>query len=160
MHRYCQKLRVFVELGEALARLSTCKRVQVGAVVFSIDCRVVHGIGYNGPAAGLPNDSCTAVRGDCGCVHAEANALIKLQLSGTLTRPCLLYVTKRPCQQCAGLIVNSGIVRGVIYRDSSHDPRGLEMLDAAKPSILHVRQDGLQEDKVALCHWHRLAAHD
>ena len=103
--RYHQKFDVMCRLVQDIATLSTCKRLQVGAVIVDVGFTQVLSIGYNGPASGLPNDSCTGEQGSCGCIHAEANALIKL----SDRRPSFLIATHSPCVHCAGLIVNAGI---------------------------------------------------
>jgi len=92
---------------------------QVGCVIVSEDNTKVLALGYNGSAKGDDN-SCEY--GDppkwgeskikigssrCTCVHAEMNALTKLDTSN----PCKkkMYLTLAPCDLCYKLIVNAGI---------------------------------------------------
>lgn len=87
-------------------------------MIFAPDFSAVYAVGYNGPAADEPESHCLAVVGDCGCIHAEVNALVKLS---DHVRGAYLYTTCCPCKTCAGLIVNvakQGRVSRVIYRDS------------------------------------------
>lgn len=77
-------------------------------------------VGYNGPAAGLDNDSCTNEVGNCGCAHAEINALVKLR-SNT---PAILYSTVQPCFNCANAIINAGSIIGVIFRAACRHGNG------------------------------------
>jgi deoxycytidylate deaminase len=133
--RYLQKLNVFMKLGKDLATLSTCKRAQVGAVIVPVDLTAIYAIGYNGPAAGLPNYSCTGAEGTCGCVHAEANAVMKLNTSQG-DRPCLLYTTHRPCMRCAGFIINCRRIIGVVWSNEYRESIGEAMIQAIKIPIL------------------------
>lgn len=95
------KLTVMANFVEDLAGLAHCKRRKVGAITFDPWIRSVASIGYNGPARQEPNDRCTGVDG-CGCLHAEANALIKGHGE-------VMMITLAPCEHCAGLIINAGI---------------------------------------------------
>lgn len=81
-------------------------------------------VGYNGPPAGEPNDGCRGGAGSCGCVHAEANALVKLKVGGDL----LLSCSASPCEHCAGLILNSGVVRAVVFGSAYRDQAGADLL--------------------------------
>jgi deoxycytidylate deaminase len=106
MDRYATKFRVMAEFALRVASLSTCKRLQVGAVITDLKFQYVHAIGYNGAPAGRPNDSCTGETGTCGCVHAEMNAILKLRVFD----PCFLIVTHSPCPHCSGMILNSPVI--------------------------------------------------
>jgi deoxycytidylate deaminase len=68
---------VFMRMAEELAKRSTCARNQVGSVITTADLTQVLGIGFNGNARGLPNRCDSSEPGRCGCIHSEANALIK-----------------------------------------------------------------------------------
>jgi dCMP deaminase len=131
--RLGQKLSVFVDLAISLASLSTCSRRAVGCVVVPLDLSSVLAIGYNGPPAGEDNDSCDGGIGTCQCIHAEANALVKLRDA----RNSLLITTVSPCLHCAGLIVNSGVIQAVAYVDEYRDLSGLARLQVA--GIVTVR---------------------
>lgn len=118
--RRFEKLMKFVRFCDDLATLSTCKRAQCGAIVFDWGFRGVLSLGYNGQPAKTPNDKCTGQQGSCGCIHAEANALMKTlgtapHVVGRYTQ-LMLYSTTFPCQHCAGLVVNSGIIQHVFYK--------------------------------------------
>lgn len=126
--RFRQKLKVFFGFTEDLASLSTCRRLQVGALIVQPDFSEVLAVGYNGPPAGRSNDSCRSNQGNCGCVHAEANAIAKL---ATRDRDLLMLVTASPCEACAGLIINSGRVAVLIYGEPYRDPTGLTLLEGS-----------------------------
>jgi len=126
------KLRTFINVGDKFADLSTCLRAKVSAIIFPIDFSAIYAIGYNGPSRGRPNDSCTEVAGECGCAHAEANALIKF--NANIAKPSLMYTTHHPCHYCAGLVLNCDKLVGVIYGAWMRNVRtnlGIELLEQA-----------------------------
>lgn len=117
--------RVYMDFATGLARRSTCKRLtQVGCIVTTPDLSNVLAVGYNGPARSLHNDVCTGGVGDCGCVHAEANALVKAPYD---RGPLTMFTTHSPCAACARLIINSRVTR-VYYDDLYRSVAGLEQL--------------------------------
>lgn len=68
--------KIYLDFAWALSKRATCKRLQVGCVIVSVDYAYVYGIGYNGGGSGLPNDKCRPEQvGNCGCF-----------VSGTLVR--------------------------------------------------------------------------
>jgi dCMP deaminase len=115
---------VYMRMAEELAKRSTCSRSQVGSVITTGDLTQVLGIGYNGNARGLPNRCDGTEPGRCGCLHSEANCLIK---AGAHVEGKLMFVTMSPCVMCAKMIVNSN-VRRVYYRCAYRDPAGIEVL--------------------------------
>ncbi|NLJ54405.1 MAG: deoxycytidylate deaminase [Intrasporangiaceae bacterium] len=108
----------FDDLGMATARLwatrSPDPKVQVGACLLDHHNRVV-GVGYNGRAAGEPNERESLEQGHSGFIHAEVNALLAANWNGDAHT---LYVTHEPCATCARLIVNSRRVRRVVYEST------------------------------------------
>ena len=115
---------VYMRMAEELAKRSTCARNQVGTVIASPDLSQVLGVGYNGNARGLPNRCDSSEPGRCGCIHSEANALIK---AGAQTPGKVMFVTCSPCVMCAKMVVNSNVER-VYYRQAYRDPAGVEVL--------------------------------
>src|SRR5438309_5666887 len=105
---------VYMRMAEELAKRSTCARLQVGSVVTTGDLTQVLGIGYNGNARGLPNACDGEQPGLCGCLHSEANCLIK---AGAHVPGKLMFVTMSPCVMCAKMIINSNVCR-VYYRSA------------------------------------------
>lgn len=95
----------FMNFAKDIAKRSTCSRLQVGSVVASADLTQVYSFGFNGVAKGLPNGCLRGTPGDCGCLHAEENALIKLLVHG----PAVMFVTTAPCERCQMRILNSSI---------------------------------------------------
>jgi deoxycytidylate deaminase len=95
--------------ASCIATRSTCLRANVGAVITSLDMTQILSFGYNGVARGIPNHCLRDTPGDCGCLHAEENALIKLLTRG----PAILFSTMSPCEHCQMRILNSGVV--IVY---------------------------------------------
>jgi len=137
MNRYLRKLTTFIQMGKLLTPLSTCKRLQVSAIIFPCDCSSVYSIGYNGPPKGLPNDSCTEQEGRCGCVHAEANAIAKF--NNDIAKPSLMFITTAPCLSCAGLILNCDKIKGVIYEEDYRVQEGWFLLQRAKMHVSEIK---------------------
>lgn len=125
-----------MRMAEELAKRSTCSRNQVGSVIATSDLTQVLGIGFNGNARGLPNRCDSSEPGRCGCLHSEANALIK---AGAQMAGKVMFVTTSPCVMCAKMIVNSN-VGCVYYRTAYRDGAGLEVLrEAGVESVLYDR---------------------
>lgn len=129
----------FDELGMATAHLwarrSADPKVRVGACLLDRHHRVV-GVGYNGRAAGEPNERESLEQGGSGFIHAEVNALLAANWNG---ENHTLYVTHEPCAVCARLIINSRRVSRVLYATSYREtarlqqglPTGEEILRSA-----------------------------
>lgn len=128
-------------LALTLSQRSTCSRLSVGCVVVSLDNTRVLALGYNGGPRGLSNECLSTFPGACGHLHAEINALIKLDYGGQAPRR--LYVTHQPCYTCAVAIINAGISE-VVYGSPYRDMAGLELLwkHYDPPTVSHepVRQ--------------------
>ena len=128
--RRYQKTKAMVTLAENMADLSVCKKMSVGCVIFDRSFSKVHSIGYNGPPRGTPHESCHGVQGrKCSCIHAEANALIKLD---TPDKDLVLFCTVSPCPHCAGLILNSRKIDTVLFTytwDNDQAREGIELLE-------------------------------
>lgn len=117
---------MFMRMAEAAALRSTCQRNQVGVVITDLAGTSVLSIGYNGNAKGLPNTCDSATPGECGCIHAEANALLKAPFH---QGPLVMYTTCSPCPTCAKLIINSAVTT-VIWRDPYRNmAAGLRLLE-------------------------------
>ena len=128
-------------MGVALlsSKRSKDPNTQVGACIVNQKNRIV-GIGYNGFPCGCDDHEFPWANNEEGfldnkypyVVHAEPNAI--LNSSGSLDN-CKLYVSLFPCNECAKLIIQSGI-KEVIYMDDKYngtpsDVASKRMLDAA-----------------------------
>lgn len=139
----------FDALGLATAQLwatrSADAKVQVGACILDRHHRVV-GVGYNGRAAGEPNERESLEQGASGFIHAEVNALLAANWNG---EGHTMYVTHEPCATCARLIVNSRRVGRVVFalayregvRTQAGLPSGADILSAAG---IEVEQVGVE----------------
>ena len=132
INRIRSKIRVFSQFTKNLSGLSTCRRPNssIGCVVIPSDMSEVMAIGYNGPASGEDHMCCRGPEavGSCGCIHAEANALVKIK---TRRRNLVMIVSLSPCEHCAGLIINNKSIAVVIYSSMYRDDSGLRRLDNA-----------------------------
>ena len=127
---------IYMKLATDLAKRSTCKRLKVGCVVVSEDYTRVFGIGYNGNAKGLPNSCESEEPGNCGCLHAEDNALLKTNEGPE--QPKVIFVTHQPCHYCAKRMVNKGGVKKVFYSEPYRLTRGLEILKEAGIQVIQL----------------------
>lgn len=126
---------IYVRLSLDLARRADCKRAQVGCVITDEFGTQVYGVGYNGGAA-KDECRCSGEQGNCGCVHAEANALIKCRTQDVRK---VLYTTSFPCKTCAKMIVNSGCIKVIfvkLHRDYLESETILH--GAGVPTIQHI----------------------
>ena len=128
-------------MGVALlsAKRSKDPNTQVGACIVNSDKRIV-GIGYNGFPRGCSDDVFPWNKGDSNelnnkypyVVHAEANCILN---SSSNLMGSTLYVTLFPCNECAKLIIQSGIKHLVFmedkYRNEISNIASRRMLDAA-----------------------------
>ena len=117
--------QIWMEFCYNIAKRSYDPRFQVGAVIVSEDNCQVLAIGYNGNYSGGPNEVESKKPGHSGMLHAEINALIKLDYNNPKRKK--LYLTLSPCRMCAKAIVNAGISE-VIYHESYRDMSGVEIL--------------------------------
>jgi len=96
---------------------------QVGACIINDENRIV-GIGYNGMPEGCHDDDFPwtkdksleyDARKHAYVCHAEMNAI--LNKNSVSLKGCTIYVSLFPCNECAKLIIQSGIKRVVYYSD-------------------------------------------
>jgi len=120
---------IYMNQALDLARRSTCLRKKVGCVIVSDDFAHVYGLGYNGNAKDFPNTCDSDVAGDCGCLHAEDNALDKVVVPKEV--PKIVFVTVSPCRYCAKRFINKGGVKKVYYYEEYRKRDGLEILEKA-----------------------------
>ena len=111
---------------------------KVGACIVNEDKKIV-GIGYNGFPHGCSDDEFPWDREgdylDCKypyVVHAEPNAILNSTVS---LKNATIYVTLFPCNECAKLVIQSGI-KEIVYMDDKYcgtdtDVASKRMLDAA-----------------------------
>lgn len=115
---------VLMKFALLLSNRSTCERLNVGCIITSNDFQRVYSYGYNGNARGFSNKCDSNEPGKCGCIHAEANALIKCSIMDSQK---VVFVTQSPCKMCAKMIVNSGASH-VYYFSNYRLDEGLQIL--------------------------------
>ena len=118
--------KIWMEFANSIARRSCDPRRQVGAVIVTEDNTQVLSVGYNGNYAGGPNTVESKNPGESGFIHAEINALLKLDYNNPKRKT--MYITLSPCRMCAKAIINSGISE-VIYSNEYRDSSGVEILN-------------------------------
>jgi dCMP deaminase len=120
---------IYMKLAFDLSLRSTCARLNVGCVVVSEDYSRVYGIGYNGNAAGFKNGCDQDSPGNCGCLHAEDNALLKT--NGGPEVPKIVFVTHQPCSYCAKRMINKGGIKKIYYFYPYRMTEGVDILERA-----------------------------
>jgi len=116
---------VWMGTAHIISERSYDPRYQVGAIVVTEDNTQVLAVGYNGNYSGGPNAVESAIPGESGMIHAEINALLKMDYNNPKYKK--LYVTLSPCRQCAKAMVNAGIDE-VIYDEEYRDTSSIEIL--------------------------------
>lgn len=128
----------------ATTELSTCTRVQVGAIIVR-DGRILCS-GYNGSMPGQPHCS-DVFTSERMCFlsaeeyseqhrlyslynegHAEASAISTAAKYGIAVNGCGIAVTHTPCPMCAKGIIIAGIKEVMYLEVYDREPQGLELL--------------------------------
>lgn len=142
-----------MQIAHLVATRATCPRRSVGALIVK-DRRIV-ATGYNGAPAGLPHcppgghehewpTGCMRAGHCIRSLHAEQNALLQAAKIGIPCEGATMYVTCQPCNACAKMIVNAGIVR-VIYEGDYPDEFSKEIFREAQLEVLRYREDRLEK---------------
>ena len=116
---------VWMQFSHSISRRSYDPRNRVGAVVVTEDNTQVLAIGYNGNYAGGPNEVESCTPGQSGMLHAEINALLKMDYNNPKNKK--IYITLSPCRMCAKAMINAGI-KEVIYDEEYRDLSGVNLL--------------------------------
>ena len=141
----------FMGVAALSAKRSKDPSTQVGACVVNQDKRII-GIGYNGFPMGCSDQEYpwgkSANYLDSKypyVVHAEPNAILNCTSS---LKDATLYVTLFPCNECAKLIIQSGIKHVVYGNDKYHDQESFiasrRMFDSA--GVTYEKMDQLDVD--------------
>ena len=126
----------YLKMAKEWAKLSHCKRKQVGALI--VKDKMIISDGYNGTPSGFENiceeDNDTTKP---YVLHAEANAITKVAKSNNSSEDATLYVTTSPCMECSKLIIQAGI-RRVVYCNCYHKTDGLDLLRRAGIELVYI----------------------
>jgi dCMP deaminase len=133
----------WMSIARVIAERSYDPRLKVGAVIVSSDNTQMLSGGYNGNYAGGPHEHESLEPGMSGFIHAEVNALVKLDFNHPKDKH--LYITHSPCRMCAKLIINAGIKR-VVYEIEYRDPAGVKLLQGVGVRTLRL-EDAIQSVK-------------
>lgn len=120
--------KIWMQVAETIAQRSHHSTFKVGSLIVTSDNTQVLSLGYNGNAAGLSNVPKSEVPGYSGLLHAEMNALLKMDYNNPKDK--VMYLTLSPCEYCAMAIINSG-VKKVIYKEEYRDDSGIKLLKEA-----------------------------
>tara|TARA_B100001079_G_C16388627_1_gene505683 strand:- start:1109 stop:1534 length:426 start_codon:yes stop_codon:yes gene_type:complete len=128
----------YLKMALEWAKLSYCKRRQVGALI--VKNRMIISDGYNGTPTGFEN-ACEDENNytKWHVLHAEANAIMKVSASTQSSEGATLYITLSPCKECSKLIFQSGIKR-LVYHKAYTDNSALEFLKKAGLEITHIEK--------------------
>jgi len=129
----------YLKMAKEWAKLSHCKRKQVGALI--VKDKMIISDGYNGTPTGFENN-CEDAHNDTKwyVLHAEANAILKVASSTQSCKGATLYITMSPCKECSKLIHQSGIKR-LVYVDAYKDDTGLQFLEKAGIELVHIEEN-------------------
>ena len=119
----------YLKMAQVWSENSYCVRRKVGALI--VKDKMIISDGYNGTPAGFEN-VCENELGQTKSyvLHAEANAITKVDKSNNSSEGATLYVTDAPCMECSKLIIQAGI-RRVVYNKDYRNTDGLELLERA-----------------------------
>ena len=145
-------LRAHLAVAHEYAKLSSARRLQVGAIVVKDD-RIIS-IGYNGTPEGWDNN-CEDTIEPGGAddqqtlvtrpevIHAEGNAIAKLARSNDSGLGAVMFLTHSPCMECAKLIYGSGIAC-VYYEHEYRNLAGIEFLRKCGVPVKKIAEDGTE----------------
>ena len=120
--------QIWMELVETIEKRSSDPNHKVASIIVTHDNTQLLALGYNGDHAGGSNSRESEIPGESGFIHAEVNALIKLDYNNPKKK--IMYVSMSPCKMCAKSIINAGISE-VVYRDDYRDSSGIVLLQYA-----------------------------
>ena len=133
--------RAYLRMTLEWAKLSHCKRKQVGALI--VKNRMIISDGYNGTPSGFDN-SCEDKNNNTHwyVLHAEANAILKTASSTHNCDGATLYLSLSPCRDCSKLILQSGIKR-LVFLHKYKDASGVDFLKEAGVEVVEFDKNKL-----------------
>ncbi len=117
--------QVWGDVVSTIARRSADPSFKVAAIIVTDDNTQLLSLGYNGDHTGGSNCRESEMPGESGFIHAEVNALIKLDFNSPKRKK--MYVSLSPCRMCAKAIINARIDE-VVYLEEYRDTSGLDLL--------------------------------
>ena len=155
-------ISAYMDVAERFAKLSSAKRLQVGAIVVKDD-RIIS-IGYNGMPAGWTNEceekqyfvgnipekyktdqwifkdedgGVGRLRTKNEVIHAESNAIAKLARGNESGEGSTMFLTHAPCLDCAKQVYTTGIKK-VYYRNSYKNTQGVDFLEKCGVEVVNI----------------------
>lgn len=135
-------LVIFHKFVTDLTSLSKCQDKKVACIICSNDLQQIYSIGVNGGPKGIEGLECLCDSDltKYSCIHAEANALTKLQVR---VPNKVMICSMQPCLQCASLITNEpGGFEAVLFLHRCKDTRSIAVLNAAGIKTGYLKDDG------------------
>ncbi len=141
-----------MQIATLVATRATCPRRSVGALI--VRDKHILCTGYNGSPKGLPHcpelgpthdwpEGCLRAGHCIRALHAEQNAILQAALIGVSCDGATIYVTCQPCNMCAKMVVNAGIVK-VIYEGDYPDDYSKEIFRQGGIEVLSYREGILE----------------
>jgi len=136
-----------LDITELVAKRSTCRRRQVGAILVK-DNRIL-ATGYNGAPSGLKHcldvgclrEEMGIPSGErqelCRGLHAEQNVIIQAASHGVSIAGSTLFCTCLPCITCSKMLIQAGI-RQIYYLEGYPDELSLNMLESARIKVIQA----------------------
>ena len=121
-----------MQFAKTISKRSYDPRFQVGAVVVTEDNCQVLAVGYNGNYSGGPNEVESESPGESGMIHAEINALLKMDYNNPKKKK--MYLTLSPCRMCAKAIINAGVDE-VVFLEKYRNTDGINLLSNSGVAI-------------------------
>lgn len=126
---------LWIKIANRISEQSYDPRLKVGAIIVPDDNSAIYSLGYNGNARGLPNRVESKKPGQSGFIHAELNALLKLDYRAVGKKT--MYVTHAPCRMCVKYMIQCKISR-VVFDNLYRDMSGIELLKQADIEVFRL----------------------
>ena len=118
--------QVWSSFASTISQRSTDPKIKVGCVIVPFDNTGVLSLGYNGDHKGGSNERESNDTGFSGFIHAEINALIKMDFNNPKDKK--MYLTHSPCKMCAKAIINANIKEVNYVEEYKSDTTGIDLL--------------------------------
>lgn len=150
----------FMAIAKLSAMRSKDPSTQVGACIVSSDNRILS-IGYNGAPNGFNDDKFPWTREGKNLetkypyvCHAELNAILNYRGSKKDLEDAKIYVDLFPCNECAKIIIQSGIKEVIYlsdkYADSENNIASRKLLDECGVKYSKINLGKEREIKIDL----------
>lgn len=150
----------FMAIAKLSAMRSKDPNTQVGACIVSKDKRILS-IGYNGAPNGFDDEKFPWSREGENLntkypyvCHAELNAILNFRGSRKDLEDAKIYVDLFPCNECAKMIIQSGIKEVVYlsdkYADSENNIASRKLFDECGVFYRKLQVDGTKEIRLPL----------